>query len=538
MKQILLFLVVLLCSLTLPTAAKAGVVLNSTNFPDANFRAYVSTKTGVAVNGTISDDVISNQIYFNCSNKSIASLQGIEYFTALQTLYCRSNQLTALDVTHNTALKDLDCYDNQLSALDLTHNTALEKLNCQKNQLTALDVTHNTALKDLTCNINQLTALDVSHNAALIYLSCSANPIYSLDVTKNVALAELYCDNAIKSKALDVSHNAALIYLSCDSDSLSVDVTHNTALKTLFCEHNQLTALDLTHNTALIYLDCQYNHLTSLDLTYNPALDILWCSNNQFKKLDVTHNTELTQFMCAYNQLTSLDLTHNPALNTLWCNTNHLAELDLSKNTTLDGLSCANNSRTIKVYKYTRSAANGGGIGYYVPLTAQAATTDNPATKALATLIDDAGQSGDPAFNISRVVADSWGFATPGTFNGTQVLYLDTLENKFYYKYKSGFTGSATQWSTNYSAVAPQVSFTLQWDPSQVVTGVDGVEGNDVSVYTVNGAINVGGSFDGNVNVYNLRGQQVYCGTDSEIAVPAGMYIVKVNGKAHKVLVR
>jgi hypothetical protein len=64
------------------------------------------------------------------------------------------------------------------------------------------------------------------------------------------------------------------------------------------------------------------------------------------------------------------------------------------------------------------------------------------------------------------------------------------------------------------------------------------VDSNDVSVYTTAGAINIGGSFDGNVDVYNMRGQQVYCGTDSEIAVPAGMYVVKVNDKAHKVLVR
>jgi hypothetical protein len=470
--------VVLLCSLTLPTAAKAGVVLNSTNFPDANFRAYVSTNTGVAVNGTISDVVISKQTYFNCYNKSIASLQGIEYFTALETLYCRGNQLTALDVSHNIALTSLNCSGNQLAALDVSHNTALESLDCYGNK---------------------------------------------------------------KIKSLDVSINTALKQLDCSSDSITaLDVTHNTALESLSCRSNQLTTLDITHNALLTRLLCSDNKLTSLDVTKNAALKTLWSDDNNLMKLDVTHNTKLSQLFCVKDKLTTLDLSKCTELTEFYCNYNQLAELDLSQNTKLNKImSCVSNSRTIKVYKYTRSAANGGGIGYYVPLTAQAATTDNPATKALATLIDDAGQSGDPAFDISRVVADSWGHdATLGTFNGTQVLFLNAKYYNFYYKYKSEFTGRATQWITDYSAVAPEVGFTLQWAPSQVVTSVDGVEDNDVSVYTVNSAINVGGSFDGNVNVYNLRGQQVYCGTDSEIAVPAGMYIVKVNGKAHKVLVR
>jgi hypothetical protein len=92
---------------------------------------------------------------------------------------------------------------------------------------------------------------------------------------------------------------------------------------------------------------------------------------------------------------------------------------------------------------------------------------------------------------------------------------------------------------TYINVTAPNAYFELRWVATTgVVTGVDGVESNDVSVYTTAGAINIGGSFDVNVNVYNMRGQQVYCGTDSEIAVPAGMYVVKVNGKAHKVLVR
>ena len=110
-------------------------------------------------------------------DKNIASLKGIEYFTALTELYCYNNQLTALDVSKNTALKVLDCSSNQLTALDVSKNTALTELYCYANQLTALDVSKNTALTSLYCSSNQLTALDVSKNTALTKLVCNANQI-------------------------------------------------------------------------------------------------------------------------------------------------------------------------------------------------------------------------------------------------------------------------------------------------------------------------------------------------------------------------
>jgi hypothetical protein len=136
------------------------------------------------------------------------------------------------------------------------------------------------------------------------------------------------------------------------------------------------------------------------------------------------------------------------------------------------------------------------------------------------------------------------GGATLGSYKGTQVLLLNQDAKAITYQYDTGFTGSASTWypyqNDVNTVVAPNAYFTLKWDldDDHVVTGVDGVESNDVSVYTTAGTINVGGSFEGAVDVYNLAGQQVYCGNDSEIAVPAGMYIVKVNGKAQKVLVK
>jgi hypothetical protein len=584
MKKSILLVAIFLLNIATCFHANASVVLNSTNFPDANFRAYITMWTGVAEGGTITNAIIASVKSIDCDSKSIADMTGIKYFTALTDLSCGFNQLTALDVSHNTALTALNCSLNQLTALDLSHNTALTMLHCSNNQLTALDLSHNTVLTMLycysnqiasitlpnstmltylDCTINKLTSLDVSHNTSLTQLWCSTNQITALDVTNNKALIELHCGNN-KLTSLDVTQNTALTNLACSSNLLtSLDVSHDTVLTDLACDFNKLTSLDVSHNTTLKLLSCGVNKFSQLDVSHNTALVSLWCENTNLeepysnsthlKTLSLPNSKALDRLYCYDNNLTTLDLSHNTGLTYLRCDFNNLSALDLSNNASLTSFLGANNYRTIKVYSYTRSAANGGGTGYYVPLTAQPATTINGvsygATKALATLIDDAGQVGDPAFDITKAVGETsgvYGGATIGTLNGTTVLFLSTANKTISYKYQTGFSGTCTDWavsddeSDKTTITAPNAYFTLNWDTNKddVLTGVDGVESNDIDIYTANGAINIGGSFNGNVNVYNLRGQQVYCGRESEIAVPAGMYVVKVDGKVHKVLLK
>jgi hypothetical protein len=431
MKKTFFLAALLLCSLALSMSVKADVVFNSTNFPDSAFRKYLVELTGVPVNGTFTDAKIATITSIDCTSKSIANLKGVEYFTALTQLRCYGNNLTALDVSKNTALTELSCSANELTTLDLSKNTVLTNLACHNNQLTALDVSKNTALTELMCCHNQLTALDLSKNTALTYLDCGCNPLYALDVSKNTALTYLDCNN------------------------------------------NILTSLDVSKNTALTYLDCRSNHLYALDVSKNTALTTLKCYDNQLAALDVSKNTALTGLDCNDNQLTALDVSKNTALTGLHCFNNRLAALDLSKNPMITSFQGYKNSRTIKVYSYTRSAVHGGGTGYYVPLTAQAAITLKDgthygATKALATLIYDAGQMGDPAFDITKVVSGTWGGATLGTFNGTQVLLLDANAKAITYQYNTGFTGTCTYWYAYSSGdkttvTAPNAYFTLNW---------------------------------------------------------------------------
>lgn len=73
----------------------------------------------------------------------------------------------------------------------------------------------------------------------------------------------------------------------------------------------------------------------------------------------------------------------------------------------------------------------------------------------------------------------------------------------------------------------------------RVTTGVDDIHAaaSAATVVAGEGVIKVSGA-EGTVEVYNAAGVQVYAGTDNEIAVAAGLYIVKAGNQATKVVVR
>ena len=306
------------------TATAQSVAINETNFPDENFRNYL-LEQDYGKDGVIIESEIKEIISIDVDSKNISSLKGIEHFTALTTLYCSANQLTALDVSKNTALQTLWCENNQLTALDVSKNTALTYLRCNDNQLTALDVSGCTALTDLNCSANQLTTLDVSMNTALTDLNCYNNQLTTLDVSKNTALDWLWCS---------------------DNQLTALDVSGCTALTDLNCYTNQLTTLDLSNNPKLSYLDCIQNQLTTLDVSKNTALELLHCSANQLTTLNVSKNTALIELFCSYNQITTLDVSGCTSLDWLSCENNQLTTLDVSGCTSLDWLSCENNQLT------------------------------------------------------------------------------------------------------------------------------------------------------------------------------------------------
>lgn len=263
----------------LPTAAFAAgyVEINETNFPDAKFRSFVKENLDKNKDDILDAGEIAAIKMIEANKMGIKSLEGVGFFTALETLKCWDNELTGLDLSKNTALKNLQCSNSKLQSLDLSQNPNLTQLYCGRNPLTTLDLSKNAKLKVLNCSgfanrRTKLTELDLSQNTALESLDCSINELKQLNVSGCTALKKLSCSSN-QLTTLDVSKNVNLTFLNCGS--------------------NQLTALDVSNNPKLEDLSCDYNSLTLLDLSKNPELEILSCRKNGFTSLDLDANKKI-----------------------------------------------------------------------------------------------------------------------------------------------------------------------------------------------------------------------------------------------------
>ncbi len=372
---------------TVPAEAAGDVAINSTTFPDANFRSYVvNTLNGGSY--TLSASKIAAVKIINVNRMNISNLKGIEYFTELTDLDCDGNNLTTLDVRSNTKLQYLYCWNNpslttvylsgcnallrvdarstairsldvsgraSLEQLLVSQNSSLQSLSCSScGDLTGLDLAGCSGLKTLSCENNGIQELDLRYCPNLTHLYCGGNGMTSLDISACPKLETLHCfENQLTS--LDLSGKTALVNLYCYQNRLgSLDVSACTNLKVLNCRNNQLSTLDVSQHSALtsLYVNnnpqltelrCMKCSLTTLNVGNCPKLKLLNCSQNQLTSLVLSTNTALENLYCSRNQLTSLDVGNHRKLQLLYCDTNQLTSLDVSYCTDLLHLYCYQN---------------------------------------------------------------------------------------------------------------------------------------------------------------------------------------------------
>ena len=118
MKRLLFFKMFAALVLALSCAGQghAAVTLNTTNFPDANFRAALAAATGVAVGGTINESSLTT---LDVSNKSINSLKGLELLTGLINLNISGNSslATGADLTNLRSLQTVKASNCNIATL-------------------------------------------------------------------------------------------------------------------------------------------------------------------------------------------------------------------------------------------------------------------------------------------------------------------------------------------------------------------------------------------------------------------------------------
>ena len=316
------------------------VLINATNFPDANFR---NALLSIYPKGYLSQSDINSRTSLSVSNKSISSLTGISYFTELQYLYCSNNSLTTLQLKNNPKLKYVDASNNQLLWLDVTNCTQLNKLICNNNKLgqhstytsglyglgscyqtlNYLDCSYNSLPSLSLFNYSNLMTLKCNNNATLTTLTCYNNALTILDITGNTGLTTLRCyNNANLTAITGLASCKAITYLDCEDCAITSlpGVNNMSNIETLYARNNKLTTLNVSQlfnlktlrvsgNTLLTRLDCYYCDLTSLYVTGCSSMTYLDCSFNQLTTLDLTGCSALNHLEIYFNKISGSGMT-------------------------------------------------------------------------------------------------------------------------------------------------------------------------------------------------------------------------------------
>ena len=254
-----------------------GVEINEDNFPDETFRNYVKDNFDSVSDGVLTEAEIKNIKEIDVSGElvnqsggvfvttgTVTTLEGIEYFTELETLECNYNQIKTLDLNHTTKLKTLRCMSNQLETLNVNGCTSLEKLICRKNKLTSLDVRGCTSLNYLHADINNLVTINLSECGALETAILTSNELTELNVS-----------NCTKLKMLNFT----------DNHVDEINVSNCPDLEDLECHSNRLYQLDISNNPKLYYFRCEFNSIQELDISNNPTIIDLY----RYYKKDVDY---------------------------------------------------------------------------------------------------------------------------------------------------------------------------------------------------------------------------------------------------------
>ena len=227
--------------------AAGDVTIDSTNFPDDNFRNYVQNNHDHVDPSYFTPAEIADIKVIDCGGCNIENLQGIELFTSLETLICQDNQLMDIDVSAMPSLKKLDCHSNPLSGTIQIHKN-LEELECWNSQIdgTRIVIPMNSRLRVVKVDASGFSDLSFLYGLDLETLDCAYIDFESLDFTPWNNLHDLRCDNCNLSR-LNVSGLLNLTRIRANDNNLTeLDVSIVPALEELYIDKNHIAALDLS----------------------------------------------------------------------------------------------------------------------------------------------------------------------------------------------------------------------------------------------------------------------------------------------------
>ena len=241
------------------------VPISEIYFPDETFRTWVQEQDKDG-DGNLSLAECRIVTSCNIASKGIRSIEGIEYFYALEDLDCSNNEIENVDISKNVSLVSLDVSNNEIEKIDISKNIDLVCVDVSDNQLKSLSIIRNKKLEVLDCSNNQLKSLYLYANEYLKSINCSYNLITSLTLYHSLEF-------------LDCSNNQLKEIIGGMEPDIWGAVQED--VDTLICSHNQLSSLVL--NFGFKVLDCSWNGMERLELPGYPTDVSIDCSHNRLE---------------------------------------------------------------------------------------------------------------------------------------------------------------------------------------------------------------------------------------------------------------
>lgn len=365
MNKLIIYLNTSLIALLVLFAAplsQANVTLNSTNFPDANFRAAVAQAAGVNDGDTFNE---ANLTTLDVSGKSITSIKGLEKLTGLTYLNVSNNTLiTGADLTQLTALttvKASRCNITTLAATSRTtpHAGAGLLIGTGNHNILYLDLSRNADFY-YSGNLQYLTQLEtLLLNDCTGYDYWNVTPGASMRSIKWLDISNTACDRIYLPNATGLKHlKAANTQLRGFSSSASYSSnTPTQGYIQIPVGLNTLEYLNLADCSNLNSFQAIYGHyhVASLDtLILTNDTNLGWSNTGMEAQtgltyMDVTNcaiSTAGPDYIPDFGNLKNLETLlygENPEVGYLRITGNsHLKTLDLHDNTRLTMLALDN----------------------------------------------------------------------------------------------------------------------------------------------------------------------------------------------------
>ena len=347
---------------------------------DANFKAALLAIVGIDANknGKISPAEAQAVTGFSVAGKEIASLEGIEAFTNLESLDANDNKLTTVDLSKLTHLKKLNLTNNLLSGeLNLKElkylandkvkivagNTSIEKIFvADEAKATAMNNFEHTTKYTFSGELERILDLDPVIKAALV--ADNNRPDRNGDGEITNKEAERFnkpisiIATGIKSlKGMEYFKKATSLVIQAPAGQKNVLVDGQvsladfTEIESLTIANTKMTKLTLSNFPKLKHLILTGNELTEVVLSGMPELVTLNLERNSLTNLNGITTPENT-----FPKLTALNLREN----------NLQGELDLSKITAnlrenannVQILRAGNNSGVVRIKVKDQDTAN------------------------------------------------------------------------------------------------------------------------------------------------------------------------------------